>query len=471
MKKNIFIAIIAAAASLTSCADFLEEAPVLSQSDVLTLSTYRGLDKAVAGAYAPLSSTGWYMGDFLFINEMKTVNGQKFMGGDWDTGRMTDWYKINYSSSKTSGIWSSAYFIIKSVNDVMDNLEGKGDEQDLNNLKAECLFLRAFCHFDLVRTYAQPFIQKKGATPGVPIILHSDPDGKPARNTVAEVYDQIIADLEEAKSIIDPAYSRAGVTDKKAVVNIDVINAMLSRVYLYHQDWQKAADAATEVINSKHYALWTAEDMAEAECYRQNVGGSEVIFEIYSNTSNSYGGGNESITYLTNPEGYGDATCPDDIHAQLGYEQKDARGGLFYTDAKETHLWTAKYYGKGVGKPDYANVIIFRLSEMYLTRAEALTNGASVEGATAVSDLAAVATRCGATPGTGLAGIYAERAKEFCWEGHLWFDLGRTGRAMERADKNDGCPATVAAGSKEWAMPLPEREFAVNPNLVQNEGY
>ena len=142
MKKYIVIAFVALAA-FTGCKDFLVEDPVLSQSNELTLSTYDGLDKAVAGAYSPLASSSWYGADFIIRNELKTSNGKKWIGSTYDSGRCNDLYNLNYDPNNTSGLWEYAYYVISAVNNVMSNLEGKESPdvtaQDLDNLKAECL--------------------------------------------------------------------------------------------------------------------------------------------------------------------------------------------------------------------------------------------------------------------------------------------------------------------------------------------
>ena len=237
MKKYIVITLMTLAA-FTGCQDFLVEEPILSQSNELTLGSYEGLDKAVAGAYAPLASVNWYGADFIIRNELKTANGKKWIGTTYDSGRCNDLYNINQNANNTSALWGTAYYLISAANNVIDNLEGKESEtataQDLANLKAECLFLRALAHFDLVRTYAQPYNYTAGASHlGVPVVLHTDAAAKPARNTVAEVYAQVIADLLEAEKTIDPKYVRAGVKDAKGVVTLEAIQVLLSRAYLY----------------------------------------------------------------------------------------------------------------------------------------------------------------------------------------------------------------------------------------------
>ena len=467
MKKYI-IAISAALVALTGCKDFLVEDPILSQSDNLTLSTIEGLDQATAGAYSPLASPSWYGADFVLINELKTSNGKKYIGSSFDSGRCNDMYNTKYDENSTSALWGYAYYVISAANNVIDNLGEKGTEQERNNLKAECLFLRALSHFDLVRTYAQPYNYTADAShDGVPVVLHTDPSAKPARETVAKVYEQIIADLTEAESIIDPEYVRAG-TDTKAFVSIYAIQALLSRVYLYKEDWENSALYAKKVIDSQKFKMWTKAEVKDAECYKVDVPkGGEVIFEIYGLKANSYDGYHDGISPMTGPNGYGDAGCSNDLMDL--YEESDVRSTLFQNSGEV--YWTAKYIGKGLGKPDASNVIVLRLSEMYLNIAEAVANG--VSGYDGVGALAIIANNRGATsqPLTK-DGVFAERTKELAWEAHLWFDLARTKRKMTRTDFiGDESARTVEPGDYRWAMPIPFREYGVNPNLTHNPGY
>jgi hypothetical protein len=264
--KKILIITVFVALVLPGCENFLEEAPRLTQSTELTLSSYNGLNKAVAGAYSPLVSSSWYGAFYVLDAEMRAGNATRPTNTDFTSGRMTVAQDLSYNSNSTSNLWQFAYYVISCVNNVIDNLDGKATggvtEQDLKNLKAECLFLRALAHFDMVRLYATSY-RKNSAGLGIPIILHTDKTATemPARNTVAEVYDQIIADLLEAESIISPSYVRSGVADTKAVATLPAIQALLSRAYLYTEKWQLAAEYATKVINNTNYSLWTASQL------------------------------------------------------------------------------------------------------------------------------------------------------------------------------------------------------------------
>ena len=474
--KRYILTLMVALGAITGCKDYLTEEPIMSQSDKLTLSTYKGLDQSTAGAYAPLASTSWYGAQFILVNELKTSNGKKYIGTQFDTGRLNEWYNLNYTKTNTSSVWGAAYYVISSVNNVLANLDGKGDEADLNNLKAECLFLRAFSHFDLVRTYAQPYCYTADASHlGVPVILQpQQPSDMPVRETVAKVYEHILADLTDAESLIAPDYKRAGAKNPASVVSKEAIQALLSRVYLYMENWAKAAEYATKVIDSKKYKMWTVADMTESACFTEDARTSgEVIFEVYGALSESYGGGNEAICSMTSKDKYGDAGASLDL-VNL-YEAGDVRGTLFLKEQDEKSgqqvYWTSKYVGKGLAKPDVANIIVLRLSEMYLNRAEATIKG-GLSQYDAVADITKVASNRGATasPATEV-GVMLERQKELAWEGHLWFDLGRTKQNMTRTDVADGITKFVEWGTNLWAMPIPEREHSANPNLERNPGY
>lgn len=482
MKRIVsYILIGIAALFATACEGFLEKAPVLSQSTELTLSTYDGLDKAVLGAYSYLGSSAWYGGERILESEMRSGNGIKH--ADHTSNRYMTQMNWNYTADATSGMWSYGYITVSRCNNVIDNLEGKESTsvttQDLNNLKAECLFLRALSHFDMVTLYALPYTYVKANASslkdsqklGIPYVYHTDPEGRPARDAVTTVYDNIVTDLLEAEEIIDPGYVRAGVKDKKAVVTLPAIQALLSRVYLYMGEWQKAADYATKVINNGAYSLYTADNYDSV--WSNDVGGSEVIFENYIDLTNY---SNLDCSYMTYPEGaYGDCIASASLIAL--YDEGDVRGEFYRPDSKGTPglLWTLKYEGKGLSTPDANNTVILRLSEMYLNRAEAIVNGASVAGTDALTDLNAIATSRGAAPwsSAGRDAVRTERRKELAWEGHYFFDLARWGLEVKR-EACYGLQSTnqnIPFPDHRWALPIPKRELEVNENLVQNDEY
>lgn len=474
MKRTIlYLLAVSTAAGLCGCEDFLTKEPKLSQSNEITLSDFDGLDDATFGAYYYIASTGWYGCDWVLNCEMRSGNGVK-SNDEWNSGRYLTPYIWNYTEDNTSSMWAYCYYTVSAANNVLDAMSGvSADEQDLNNLKAECLFLRAFSHFCNVLTYGQPYTYQPESL-GVPYVEHTDASGKPARETVKENYEKIVRDLLEAESIIDPSYRRSGTSDPLAFVNIYTIEALLSRVYLYMGEWQKCADYATKVINSGEYTMWTASDYADA--WSNDKGSGEIIFEVYDKQANGTNGYWSDISYLTDPEGYADTQCSQPL-LDL-FEDGDVRGTMYRTDADGAsgHWWTTKYAGKGDGTPDANNVVILRLSEMYLNRAEALVRGASISGVTALADMSTITSNRGASAYTsvGMEDIRTERRKELAWEGHYIYDMARWGLSVSRAAADYPlCTENlnVAFPSYRWALPIPKRELEVNENLEQNPEY
>ena len=471
--KKIIISIATIAIMLFSnCNDFLIENPRLGQSDVLILDTYVGLDKATAGVYAYISDQFWYGADYVLDAEMRSGNGKRHM--EYESGRAMVPYSWNYNPDGTAPFWGIGYAAIAASNKIMENLEGKdiGDitAQDLDNLKAECLFIRALAHFDLVRLYAQSYTSPTNY--GVPYMKSTDPSLLPSRNTVQEVFASIVEDLLEAEKIIDPDYERAGVTDTKSVVSLPVIQALLSRAYLYMGKWKECAEYATKVINDNSFSMWKAEELEDV--WMEDVPTSgEVIFQMIGASGNSFDAFWEGSPWMTDFEGYGDIGASIDLVNIYGDD--DVRKKLFKSPDDQL-FWTTKYNGKNKRMPDVNNTIILRLSEMYLNRAEANMEAGTMIGDTPANDLNVIISNRNAEElsSVGMGDIYMERRKELAFEGHLVFDLSRTGRPLERGDDYTGDPANknIPYPNYKWALPISKAEMDVNPNLKpQNPGY
>ena len=461
--------------------------PPMDPSDEWPLSTFEGIDGATAGNYRAVIS--WYGASFPLTFDVMCGNG---MVGPVNTGRMRQEPAWNYTSTSTMGLWSSAYSAILGCNKALTAInegkftrDGVSDEQ-INNIKAENLFLRALAYFDLVRVYAQPYgyIKEKGLTGveamGVPIVLKDDLSARPSRNTVAEVYENlIIPDLVEAERLMSDSYVRAGVKDVVATVTKPVIQALMARVYLHHEDWQLAADYATKVIKNGRFRLLSGDrfvSMWDGSVDVAPQSGSEIIFEVY--VSQSDGSRSDLGDYLTAPEvaggaGYGDVRVSNDL-INL-YDATDVRlTGLTKTNSKYSgYRWSTKYPGKN-GQLAYNNVPVLRISEMYLIRSEAIYRGATVSGVTAIDDLNRVATNRNAEAyaSVTLDNLFEESRKEFLFEGHIFFDMKRLQKSLVRTDYDlDPLTKNIDFPSYRWALPIPENDILYNDNMDQNPGY
>lgn len=461
---------------LAGCEDFLQKEPVLQQTSELTLSTFDGLDKATAGAYTLLYGVDWYGGYYVLSSDMRGGNGKL---KPQDAGYQFDAYIWNYSESNTEMLWSSAYTAIARANNVINavpKFNGSDEEMKaLDNFKAECLFIRAIAHFDMVRLYAQPYSYNKESL-GVPVVTETK-IAEPERNTVAEVYEQVVTDLKDAEELFGD-YQRSGGADPKGFASKEAVQALLARVYLYMEDWQNAAEYATKVIESGKFDMWSADQyvtVAENEdgAWGRNTEGSEVIFAVYSALGNSGYPGQEGIPYMTNPKHHGDVVASNDL-LNL-YEEGDVRRDLFYTDPQgraifEGIWWTNKYPSK-TGDGSTNNTPVLRLSEMYLIRAEALHQGASISGTSALADFNTVRTNRGLPARTQsilLSDISDERRRELCFEGHNVFDLARRKENLVRNDFVAETNQNIDFPDNKWALPIPKAEFDGNENMVQN---
>ena len=470
---------ILSAGLFTSCSDFLTEEPKQEQSNELTFATFDGVNKAAAAMYGMFQSDAWYDGEFTLMSELRCGNAKNPTSVPGSGRYRTDTQWI-YSDRSTSPLWSYAYYTIARANNVINNLDDKvgkdATQQQVNNVKAEALFIRALCYFDLVITYCQPY--NYNATEddkmGVPLVLVTE-NGKPARDSKENVYNQIVADLLQAESIMTDGYVRAGVTDKAATPTKPAIQALLSRVYLYMNKWQEAADYATKVINNKKYELAPADAYAAMFSAATAPEGGEIIFEVYGSDKNEYwdNSGWAHLPYITTTDekgSHGDVCATKDLYDL--YSEGDVRKSMFKQHGND--YFPTKYSGKPKDSdPKYTNVPILRLSEMYLNRAEAIINGASIQGVTAESDLRKIATVRGAsqTAAATKQGVFDERRRELAFEGHITADYARCNKSMTRKDFDDSKNKDVAFPSYMWALPIPHRERTANPNVAQNPGY
>ena len=461
---------------LSGCEGFLVQEPVLQQTSELTLSSYQGLNNATIGAYTLLYGANWYGGYFVLSSDMRGGNGKLKPN---DAGYQFDAYTWNYTTENTEGLWSGAYTAIARANNVINsipNFDGTEEEMEmLQKYKAECLFIRAIAHFDLVRLYAQPYSYNKAGM-GVPVVLETK-IAEPSRDPIEDVYAQVVNDLKEAENLFGD-YRRSGGADPKGFATKEAAQALLARVYLYMEDWQNAADYATKVINSGKFQMWTADQYVtvsenEDGAWGREKEGSEVIFAIYGAQGNSGDPGQVGIPYMTNPEFHGDVCASNDL-LNL-YEEGDVRRDLFYTDPQgrpvyEGIWWTNKYPSK-TGDGSTNNIPVLRLSEMYLIRAEAIHKGAVISGASSLGDINTIRTNRGLAAKSSaivLSDISDERRRELCFEGHNVFDLARRNEDLVRNDYDALINKNIPFPDNRWAVPIPKSEFDGNENMVQN---
>ena len=474
MKKIILFTLLFSVISFYSCDDFIDLQNPDEIATTFVLSNYDQAAVALNGIYDGMQTSNYYGRYFVLIPDLM---GDDVKQSEDNSNRGTTEYRWERTTTGgiTRVIWEDIYDVINRANVVIEavpNLEA--GQAQLDQLLGEALALRALGHFDLVRFFALPYAVGSDAVSGgngdgghlgVPLITQPQPaTAVPARNTVKEVYDQVIDDLVRAVSLMDDTNNSSVVTMTSAAAS-----ALLSRVYLYKEDWVNAEAAASTVIGNSRFSLLSAVNYVGS--WDGNVASSESIFEVFFSTADF--NGSNHLGYMYSPEGYYDmlpTTDLDDLVATYSDPTNDVRTALWDTSVPVA----TKYKG-----PDNAagteNTKVIRLSEVYLIRAEARARQSDFTGARA--DLDALRSNRGiaATSSSDadlLDAIAAERRIELAFEGHRLFDIARRGEDLTRNDCqlfNGNC--TVTFPDSRFAAPIPQGEVDANPNMQQNEGY
>lgn len=445
--------------TFSSCKkSFLELNPPANLTPEQALKTEADLLVALRGAYAGLRSTAMYGRSLMVIGDMMADNTYQSV---LNTNRYTLFnnYTYNLTDGDVSGLWSTAYTIILRTNNIINaNVSGA----NVNQIKGEARAIRALCYFNLVRYFARPFTDNP-AGPGVPIVTVYNADLKPGRNTVAEVYAQIHADLNSAYNLMT-TYSNSSQFSKFAA------RALQARVFLTQNDKANARTAALDVINNGGFTLITA---ANHGAYWANsvirTDRVETIFEVSADAvaNNAF----DALSYIYSQAGnYGDMLCADDLYAS--FEAADVRRALYATGVRGglPSVFVNKYPNF---TGDHTDTKVLRLSEMYLIVAEATTN--ETEARTYVN---AITAQRGATAiastGTALFNdIMAERRKELAFEGERYMDMQRFKLDINRGANYPAAARAVPYANFRRIFPIPQTEIDVNPTIKaqQNPGW
>lgn len=371
----------------------------------------------------------------------------------------------NNSISPTNGYVGNALWLYPYNHIVNANAAIKGLENAValsstvkNQLLGEARFWRALAFFNLVNCYGP-----------VPLTLSDIPteNATLGRAPVTDVYKQILDDLVQAKDLVGADY----VSANRARVNKAVVSAFLARVYLYQENWPKAEEEASTVINNSLYSL-SVPDMT----FKKSS--SETILQIETVAGFTQWGVELNPASSTNVN-Y--TLAPGFINS---FEANDLRKEN-WTKEVGSNNWhhVNKYKLRTASAGDEYNIIL-RLAEIYLIRAEARAQqnkntgtGSAEEDLNKVRNRANLASRLNLTKPDMLLAIEQERKVELFGEyAHRWFDLKRmpsvSADGKTRADDVLGVVKGTNWQSTDILFPISESEINRNPNLLpQNEGY
>jgi len=418
------------------------------------------------------------------------------------------------SDTDAESMWAGHYSAIKNYNIAIANADPSIVDESLlpsaNVLKGIALFCRASSYLTLTRHYGNAYNPATAANdPSVPLVLVYDQLAKPARASVQEVYDQILADLDEAEQLLTEAAAASmtvKVGDKKVklagqiraeVPTLDAVKALKARYYLDVQDYDNAAAYAEEVIASPAgYALASTAETMAAEY--TNDAGTEPIVQLFANMSEG-AKGNTIFTSVGTDDSHGKYFAPYFIPTAgviNSYDASDLRFSTWFTNSLYDLKMNGSYHSgvyvftKYLDNPALHTGSVetgahaakpLLISEMYLIAAEAYAQSGDTGSAQSILNQLQQARKAANTTGS-LDNVKKEWFRETIGEGlrlsciKRWGDgLGvRAAQAgveyliMTGAAYNE---RSLAADSHILNWPVPSYEMKLNPNLVQNPGY
>ena len=524
--NKILIAFILLAVSLTSCSKFLEEQ---SQSEIRP-SNINDL-KALMGANGYPYQTALYPFLSLMTDDVKCNGGQGQANYEkvvLASKSVFSWSKDMYQElllptgwGNTSRIntWQMAYGYISGCNTVLEYIDKvTGSDIDKNNLRGQALTMRAYYYFLLVNLYGKPYNAPGldlAKSLGVPLRLRMVvTDSLYPRNTIAEVYTQIEKDLKDGLALLNENKQANGIYK----MSPNAAQALLSRMYLYQENWEQSIAYADAVIADRP-------ELTQLNTYKAQPGGG---YNLYNNGTSMYYSNriydpflSKEIIWAYQPILPGTGEPNDEAFKSYMFPGYSAVYNPPYSVSDELlNLYdnrpisdTAVYLGDlrsrtyiltTLGIISYAPVSYFfkfvggsmgvggggiRTAELYLNRAEAKIQLAIKNGNTgliqeALNDINKLRSsrydkRKSYTPITItdpqqlLSFCKDERRREFPFEeGHRWFDLRRYGMPaishFYEEVVGTGEEFKLAEGDSRYTLQIPKAVLERNGLLSQN---
>lgn len=510
MKLKYNILTILAALSFTACSDFLEPD---SESEFVPEDATSLNELLLGEAYQRNDMEGFNIFLGLLDDDIEAAPYQ--VPNDGFDGNLFlasfSWQPDMFKMMEEAGaghinVYESYYEVILGANAVLDYIPNvKDTEENINKVKAQALALRGFYYLNLVNIFGQPYSYNPEAL-GVPLKLNSgieESEDYLKRKSVAEVYEQILADLHTAEEIYLSLPQGEQWSDNYRT-SLPMVQLTLSRTYLYMENWEKAAHYAKLVMENPNFKL---EDLNSIPLNGKNEAGETVrtymVYPTYSSSETIWPYGNVLDMFEWTYEGANstNSTTGNKMHAYFQaseellntYVDYDLRLSRYIVRAPKGssgELMPMAFGKVNVGTSYYLpqNAVgIFgrclRLSEAYLNYAEAKAMIGGEGQAEATSALNTLRSKRFdpedyedeefATQEELINFVRDERRRELCFEGHRWFDLRRWGMPSFTHKWHDNADNTSTFRIEEndllYTIPIPEEALQMNSSLVQNE--
>lgn len=495
MKNKLLILFITALC--TACGDFLEPK---SKSEFVP-KDITSLNELLLGEAYPTTSTST-MNLFLGLldDDINTTQYYELsQGTTYDPYyAVFTWQPDMYETFEDEGyndrainLYLPYYEKIRGANAVLDYMSSvTGSKEDMINVEAQALALRSFFYFQLVNIFGQPYCDYKNGL-GVPLKLTSEVvETLPNRATVSEVYEQIISDLLKAEALYE-ALPKELQWKANYRTSLPMVQLMLSRCYLYTEQWGNAAKYAKKVIDNTQFSLFDLNNMTDEYAAYHQYDNSETIWP--------YGNIKDYTDWINLKS---DGTQGQETHCIFKasdnllecYEKNDLRKNKYFVPERYAtgEVYVIQAFAKmGAGEESKEPLQGFRfarsirLSEAYLNYAEAKAMlfkegnaAARTEAEKALTDLrtkrmpAEYATVEINNADELVTFTREERRRELCFENHRWFDLRRYGmpeiKHTWHASATDTKTYTLKAKDPAYTLPLPPTALEQHTGMQQN---
>lgn len=404
-------------------------------------------------------------------------------------------------SDNTYNTWYNMYEVILRINAVLDYVDDVDGTTEMRNyVKGQALGIRAYYYYLLVNSFAVPYTYNPNGL-GVVLKLTSavEPGGM-ARATVKESYDRIVKDLLDAEKCFENT-TDANAYNMNYRMNLPTVRLLLSRVYLYMENWKAAREYASKVIESGRLLMLDFNNITFDPGY------SHPNFHSYKNSEVMWAGSMYGLLQFRSQ--YSSSSkdnvtwyntnwfrASDDL-VKL-YNKNDLRTERYlFRDSLPNGDGTFYYYYRPLAKIAISNTGVImqgsqcyssiRLVEAYVNRAEAnamLFAQGEGDKQVVLDDIEFIHTyryRTGTAPELQAANtedliqlVRDERRREFCFENTRWFDLRRYGMPeiehewKESADRGTWKIYTLKLEDNGYTLPIPDKALEQNPKLEQN---
>lgn len=469
---------------ITGCTkdEWMNPAPITSLSDLTVFDTKERIENQVNGMYASLKSGQHLGGRFQVYNDVRADN---FLprSSNLVTCYATWNHTVISSTNEVQNFWGAAYQTINVVNVFLEGLTAAWDEgkitgfvsqDEYDQYRSEALAVRAICYFDLIQMYGKPYNIGNGANRGVPLRLTANKSAEGndlAPSTVAEVYTQILQDLNDAETMAISDFDDDHLNITR--IHKNTIIAYKTRVYLHMQNWGLVVSESAKIVPTAAPFVATSGvphflNPDYAGIFASPNSTKESILSMPNTAADNAGTQNHLAHYFGSGSGeaYHLVTAPGSVYATM--DATDARKLMMEDDGGEILL--TKYVDQST-RTDYAPVI--RWAEVLLNRSEAIVRSGNAVTQAAVDLLNAVRTRSFTTGAYTLGdfastsafydAILLERNMEFLGEGIRNMDLMRLGLTIPGKDAGGmGLVAAIPPTSQSYFWPIPDSELSYN---------